>query len=173
MSGLTAGSEWTALLPGFICAGAGIGLTNPPLASTAIGVVPPRRSGMASGINSTFRQVGIATGIAAWGAIFESHVTDRLAATLPGAFAGRAGDLATAISAGGAPQVVDRVPASARAPLRGVVDGAFVDGLNHILVLAGLVALAGAVLAAVLVRQRDFAAPPEAASEAASEAAAA
>jgi hypothetical protein len=30
-----------------------------------VGVVPPQRSGMGSGINSTFRQVGIATGIAA------------------------------------------------------------------------------------------------------------
>ncbi len=165
MSGLSADSQWTALLPGFICAGAGIGLVNPPLASTAIGVVPPQRSGMASGINSTFRQVGIATGIAAWGAIFESHVSGRLAATLPDAFARRAGELATAISAGGAPRIVDRVPAAARARLSGVIDGAFVDGLNHILVLAGVVALVGAVLAAVLVRQRDFAAPPQAASE--------
>src|ERR1700733_994004 len=57
-------SGWTTLIPGFAIAGVGIGLVNPPLASAAIGVVPPERSGMASGINSTFRQVGIATGIA-------------------------------------------------------------------------------------------------------------
>ena len=44
--------------------GLGISLVNPPLASTAVGVVPPQQAGMASGINSTFRQVGIATGIA-------------------------------------------------------------------------------------------------------------
>src|SRR6185437_121448 len=67
MRGLTASSHWTALLAGFIVAGAGVGLINPALASTAIGVVPPQRSGMASGINSTFRQVGIATGIAVLG----------------------------------------------------------------------------------------------------------
>ena len=65
-------SGWTALLAGFIVSGAGVGLINPALASTAIGVVPPQRSGMASGINNTFRQVGIATGIAVLGAIFES-----------------------------------------------------------------------------------------------------
>jgi predicted MFS family arabinose efflux permease len=76
MRGLTASSHWTALLAGFILAGAGVGLINPALASTAIGVVPPQRSGMASGINSTFRQVGIATGIAALGAIFASKVGD-------------------------------------------------------------------------------------------------
>ena len=31
---------------------------------------PRTQSGMASGINDTFRQVGVAVGIAAWGAIF-------------------------------------------------------------------------------------------------------
>src|SRR5205807_7770601 len=84
MRGLTPSSHWTALLPGFIVAGAGVGLVNPALASTAIGVVPPQRSGMASGINNTFRQVGIATGIAVLGAIFESVIKDRLAPKLAG-----------------------------------------------------------------------------------------
>jgi predicted MFS family arabinose efflux permease len=47
-------------------------MVNAPLASTAVSVVEPRRAGMASGINNTFRQVGIATGIAGLGAIFQS-----------------------------------------------------------------------------------------------------
>jgi EmrB/QacA subfamily drug resistance transporter len=67
-------SGWTVLLPGFLVAGAGVGLTNPAIASGAVGVVEPARAGMASGINSTFRQVGIATGIAALGAIFQHRV---------------------------------------------------------------------------------------------------
>src|SRR3954454_7132778 len=67
-------SDWTALAPGLFIAGVGTGLVNPPLASTAVGVVEPARSGMASGINSTFRQVGIATGIAAFGSLFASAV---------------------------------------------------------------------------------------------------
>ena len=53
MRGLNAGSAWTRLIPGMIVAGAGAGLVNPPLASTAVGVVPPRQAGMASGISST------------------------------------------------------------------------------------------------------------------------
>src|SRR5262249_22631296 len=56
MTAIDASSGWTTLIPGFLLAGAGIGLVNPPLASTAIGVVPYTRSGMASGINNTFRQ---------------------------------------------------------------------------------------------------------------------
>ena len=58
MARIEVDSGWTILLPGFVLGGIGIGLTNPALASTAVGVVPAERSGMASGTNSTFRQVG-------------------------------------------------------------------------------------------------------------------
>ena len=87
MRGLDAGSSWTHLIPGLIVAGIGMGMVNPPLASTAVGVVPPQRAGMASGINSTFRQVGIATGIALLGSLFANKVKDEvqaLAAAVPG-----------------------------------------------------------------------------------------
>jgi EmrB/QacA subfamily drug resistance transporter len=73
MTGLNATSSWTHLIPGFIVAGLGGGLVNPPLASTAISVVPPQRAGMASGGNTTFRQIGIAAGIAVLGTVFASH----------------------------------------------------------------------------------------------------
>ena len=78
MHGVTPSSDWTTLLPGFIVGGIGIGMVNPPLASTAVSVVPPRRAGMASGVNNTFRQVGIATGIAGLGAIFQDTIKSNL-----------------------------------------------------------------------------------------------
>ena len=81
MYGVTAHSSWTTLLAGFIVGGVGIGLVNAPLAATAVGVVEPRRAGMASGINNTFRQVGIATGIAALGAILQSKAGSPAAAS--------------------------------------------------------------------------------------------
>jgi EmrB/QacA subfamily drug resistance transporter len=74
MRGLTVDATWTHLLAGMIVAGVGAGLVNVPLAATAIGIVEPARAGMASGINTTFRQVGTATGVAALGAIFASHL---------------------------------------------------------------------------------------------------
>ena len=138
MRGLNASSEWTALLVGFAVAGVGIGLVNPPLASTAIGVVPPERSGMGSGINSTFRQIGIATGIAAYGAIFQSS----LASKLPG---GPPGD----VLAGGDPRVL-----GAKGAERFVT--AYTASLNELLLIAAAVAFVGGVLALVLVRPRDF-----------------
>jgi EmrB/QacA subfamily drug resistance transporter len=76
MHGIEVSSDWTALLAGMIVAGVGAGLVNVPLASTAVAVVEPARAGMASGINSTFRQAGIATGVAALGAIFASALPE-------------------------------------------------------------------------------------------------
>jgi EmrB/QacA subfamily drug resistance transporter len=158
MRGLSGSSHWTALLAGFVVAGVGIGLVNPALASTAIGVVPPQRSGMASGINSTFRQVGLATGIAGMGAIFESQLSSKLAPRLAGTpAAGHAAQIAHAAAAGGAQSVVQSVPPGRRAEAAAAIHGAFAGALNDILLVAGIVALVGAVLALALVRQRDFA----------------
>jgi EmrB/QacA subfamily drug resistance transporter len=74
MSGITIHSDWTTLLAGFIVGGIGIGFVNAPLATTAVSTVRQERAGMASGLNNTFRQLGIATGIAALGAIFQNKV---------------------------------------------------------------------------------------------------
>jgi EmrB/QacA subfamily drug resistance transporter len=77
MSHVSPSSDWTVLLPGFLIGGVGIGLVNAPLAATAVSTVRVERAGMASGINNTFRQIGIATGIAGLGAIFASKVGDQ------------------------------------------------------------------------------------------------
>ena len=87
MSRVSPSSGWTVLLPGFLIAGVGIGLVNAPLASTAVSTVRQERAGMASGINNTFRQLGIATGIAALGAVFASKVDPRAFAPNPGVVA--------------------------------------------------------------------------------------
>jgi EmrB/QacA subfamily drug resistance transporter len=119
MHGVSVGSSWTHLIPGFVIAGLGSGLVNPPLASTAVGVVEPKDAGMASGINTTFRQVGIATSVAVLGSILSRKTGS------PGS--------------GGSP-------------------AAFVDALNELFLIAGVIAIAGGVLACFLIRQKDFAA---------------
>jgi MFS family permease len=80
MSAVDASSGWTVLLPGFLLAGVGIGTANPAIASTAIGVVPHQRAGMASGFNNTCRQVGLAIGIAGLGAVFQHELGTHRAA---------------------------------------------------------------------------------------------
>src|SRR5215211_9176913 len=101
MRGLDPGSDWTHLLPGMIVAGVGAGLVSVPLASTAVGVVEPARAGMASGINSTLRQVGIATGVAALGSLFAARDREQVTATLSSSPIGAAGDRIAASVSGG------------------------------------------------------------------------
>ena len=161
MRGLTPASDWTHLLPGMIVAGFGAGLVNVPLASTAVGVVEPARAGMASGINSTLRQVGIATGIATLGSIFASQLRDSVAGSLAGTpLAGHAHQIADAISSGQVSGAVASAPGPARELIANAAQSGFVDGLNLILLIGAIVAFAGAVLAFTLIRQRDYVAAP-------------
>jgi predicted MFS family arabinose efflux permease len=111
MRGLGVSTPWTQLLPGLLLVGAGIGLANPAVTYAALGVVPTTRSGMASGVNNTFRQIGLATGIAALGALLPARVGDA---------------------------------------------AAFAAALDEILLASAVLAAAGAVLAVLLVRPRDF-----------------
>jgi EmrB/QacA subfamily drug resistance transporter len=157
MHGLTDSSDWTALLAGFIVAGAGIGLVNPNLAQASIAVVEPRQSGMASGINNTFRQVGIATGIAALGAIFQSRVQDKVVSGLAGTpLAAHAHGIAQGVSSGGGQQVAGSVSGQARATVEHVASHAFITGLNELFLIGAIVAFTGAVITFALVRQSDF-----------------
>jgi EmrB/QacA subfamily drug resistance transporter len=157
-----ADSTWTVLLPGFILAGVGIGVINPVLASSAISVVPPQRSGMASGANSTFRQVGIATGIAGLGSVFQSQIQtktmDALRATSGGqAVAAHGGaQLQGAILGGDVRQVSATLPASARSVLLDAYHVGFSSTLNSIMIIGAVIALIGSIGAFALVRQRDF-----------------
>jgi EmrB/QacA subfamily drug resistance transporter len=169
MTAVDAGSGWTTLVPGFLLAGAGIGLVNPPLASTAVGVVHHSRSGMASGINNTFRQVGIATGIAALGAVFQHAVTTKTLATLAQSGPGEGvlhalhGRLRGALVSGSAHTLEGSLPPAARSALVHAYRAGFTSALSEILLIGAAVALAGSVLAFALVRGRDFVAPGTAA----------
>jgi hypothetical protein len=138
MARVDTSSRWTVLLPGFVLGGIGVGLTNPALASTAVSVVPPERSGMASGTNTTFRQIGIATGIAALGALFQSRIGTKLAeatGTRP------SHGVITAVASG-------HFPPSLAQPAR----AGFIDSLATILNVSAVVALAGSALVIILFR---------------------
>ncbi len=159
MRGLNAGSSWTHLIPGMIVGGLGIGLVNPPLASTAVGVVPPQRAGMASGINSTFRQVGIATGIALLGTLFSSQVKSSVqvgVAAVP-ALTHQGPKIAAAVQSGEVGQLIAKLPPQARQTVGGITRAAFATGLNRILLVAAIIAFASGVVSLLAIRSKDFA----------------
>jgi EmrB/QacA subfamily drug resistance transporter len=69
MSIVTATSSWTLVLPGELLASIGTGLFNPALSAVALGALPERHGGLAAGVNDTFRNTGIALGVAVFGAL--------------------------------------------------------------------------------------------------------
>jgi EmrB/QacA subfamily drug resistance transporter len=158
MTGLDGSSSWTHLIPGFIVAGVGSGIVNPPLASTAVGVVAPQRSGMASGVNTTFRQIGIATGIAVYGSIFASALRQNLGQALAHipSLDRHLPEVITAIQQGNAAQAINAVPSPLRVPLVTAVHASFASSLDVLLIVSAVLALVGAICSVVLIRSRDF-----------------
>jgi EmrB/QacA subfamily drug resistance transporter len=159
-------STWTVLLPGFIVSGFGVGMVNPVLASGAVSVVQPQRSGMASGANNTFRQVGIATGIAVLGAVFQSQIVAHTTAALnkspfgPAVLRRGGAQLQGAMSSGEVRSAAAAIPiAGARNALLQAYHVGFSVALNHLMEIGAVVALVGAVCGFALVRQRDFVVP--------------
>ncbi|GAA4104782.1 MFS transporter [Nocardioides kongjuensis] len=59
-----ADSGWASILPGFLLASVGTGLFNPSGSALALAALPPEQSGLAAGANDTFRQTGLAVGVA-------------------------------------------------------------------------------------------------------------
>ncbi|GAA2485362.1 MFS transporter [Streptomyces longisporus] len=134
MTVLDAGSTASALAPGMVLVGVGTGLAAPGIAGAALAAVPPERSGMAGGAINTFRQLGLALGIAVYGTV----LTSRMQSTLPH-------DAAHALAGGAA------------GALRGgfsehALRSAFASGLNTAAVAAGLTATVAGALVIVLVR---------------------
>jgi EmrB/QacA subfamily drug resistance transporter len=157
MTAVSSSSSWTAILPGLVLAGVGLGLMNPTLASTAVSVVPPWRGGMASGMNSTFRELGTATGIAVAGTLLQHQVRLSVHHSLAGSPLARyAQTAANAISTGGTPELVRRSPAASRAALLAAAHVSYASGLRTIFVLAAIVAAVGCLTAFALVRKRHM-----------------
>jgi EmrB/QacA subfamily drug resistance transporter len=163
MHGVSPDSGWTTLLGGFLVAGIGIGITNPGIGQAAIAVVPVEKSGMGSGINTTFRQVGIATGVAGLGAVFQSSVNSKISELLPRAPSG----LGEIIASGGSRAAGAVAPARIKPEVVHASNVAFVGAFNEIILIAAILSFVGAALGFALVRSRDFVqqAGPEAPDE--------
>jgi EmrB/QacA subfamily drug resistance transporter len=140
-------SGWTVLIPGLMLSGFGIGIANPAIARVGLGVVPPERSGMASGLSNTFRIAGLATGVAALGAIFQQRITTSLSVSL-GAHAAALGRVVSSAGIKAAAHGQARTANEARI--------AFVSGLHTILVIGAVAVALGAAGAVGLVRSKDF-----------------
>ncbi|PYC69082.1 MFS transporter [Streptomyces tateyamensis] len=144
-------SGWTAMLPSMVLTGIGMGMFNPPRASISIGVAEPARAGMAAGIGETFQQVGIAIGIAGFGALFQHRVGDTFAAAVPGATTAAR----QAVAAGAGDQVAHAAGPQAAAVAE-AARAAFVHGLTGVLTLCAATAALAAVIAFATLSRKDL-----------------
>jgi hypothetical protein len=124
------------------------------MTNVAVSIVPQERSGMASGINGTMRQVGVALGFAGLGAIL-AHRTAQVFFIKVGNL-GLPPDQINSLSArvikgdiAGATTAVDIPLQSA---FRVAADASLFEGFHLIVLVGGLVGLTGALITYVLMR---------------------
>jgi EmrB/QacA subfamily drug resistance transporter len=122
-----------------------VGLMSPGTTSMVMSAVPPERAGMASGAQSTTRQLGGALGVAVLGSVVASQYSSRLSVTAsPTAAAPYVPEARHSLAAalGAAP-----TGSPANATLIRLARQAFVDGMHSAALLtAGIAALAAVIV---------------------------
>lgn len=155
--GLVAPPTYAGLLVGLLAAGAGTGVINGQVANVVMSIVPEQRSGMASMVQNTMRQLGFGVGVAGMGALFAFGVGNRLSSLTAGtpaqaADGGTFAGLVGQVAAGDIQGAASSLPAGAQSAFAAAATQSFNYGMDLIFVAGGLVALAGAVAALVLIR---------------------
>jgi MFS family permease len=156
ISRLSAAGTLSELVPGLIVAGVGLELVNPRLASAAAATVQPPAAAIASRTISTFRQMGTATGVAVFGAIFVTQLSDHISDRTAG-FAQLANEnptIASLVLDGHTAQAVSSTPAAIRSQILPIIQAGFNGAIHDVFFVAAFVALASAVLA-LLTRSSD------------------
>ncbi|MGF7238332.1 MAG: MFS transporter [Frankia sp.] len=142
-------ATWTALVPGFLLIGGGVGLATPTLGSAATAAVPPERGGMAAGAVNTMRQLGFAFGIAALGGVF----TARAGSVLSDRGVPSSAAAARAVAGGQAPVLLGRTPTgAARQATDAAIHASAAAGVQSTLLASGAVGILAGVLVLILTR---------------------
>jgi EmrB/QacA subfamily drug resistance transporter len=144
-----AGSGYVSFVIGMLVAGSGAGILNGETVRVLSAAVPPERSGMASGLASTTRFIGILIGVAALGAIL-SDVARRsflIAAQAVGLNPKTSGAAARQVISGDLTGALGMIPEHFRDRMHSVALSAFADGFGAASLMAAVVAVIAAFLA--------------------------
>jgi EmrB/QacA subfamily drug resistance transporter len=172
---LAAGLAWTSTASAstsyltiagqMVLIGSGIGLTSAPATESIMGAVPRAKAGVGSAINDATRILGATLGVAVIGSIYASLYASQLISGLDVELPAAAADAAES-SVGGAFGAADQLAAAGQGALAGTLrdaaSAAFFDGFELACLVAAGVAMAGALVAAVLIPAQ----PPEPSDEA-------
>lgn len=157
MVGLNASSSWTHLVVGFIVSGVGLGMSSALISQVALAAVPMSQAGMATGTANTFRQIGLAAGVAALGSIFTARVTSSMSGSLqlvPLPAAARE-QLTDAVGSGAGVQVASHVPAGLQSAVAQAARAATASGVNTIFLVGAVAAAAVTMLAFVMMIRKQ------------------
>ncbi|MCZ9309900.1 MFS transporter [Corynebacterium uberis] len=136
-------SDWPDLIPSYVVIGIGTGIMLPHLMDLSVSVVPPEKTGTASGIANTSMPLGTSFGVALYGAYLSNHIGDKF---------------------DGVPQQLIDATEAARfdlidmyAPQYGeLARTTFVEGLHGIFIMAAIFATIGALACALFIREKDI-----------------
>ncbi|WP_369254476.1 DHA2 family efflux MFS transporter permease subunit [Streptomyces sp. R35] len=132
--------------------GLGMGLTSAPATESIMGAVAADQAGVGSAVNDSTRLLGGTLGVAVIGSVYASLYDARLNTTLPATLPPALTDLAhqsVGAAVGVSSQLAAHGQAAAADVVRQAATGAFDHGLSVGCVVAGVVAVAGALLAGV------------------------
>jgi predicted MFS family arabinose efflux permease len=143
--------------------GIGMGLTSAPATESIMGAISRRKAGVGSAVNDSTRLVGGTLGVAVIGSVYASVYASRLTATMPTHIPGSIVSIAHQ-SVGAAYAAAGQIaalghPALGQA-LQHAAASAFLRGLTVSCLVAGAVAAAGALLAALFLPAQP-AQPPQ------------
>ncbi|MET8980064.1 MFS transporter [Streptomyces sp. NPDC004539] len=135
--------------------GFGMGSVGTPVTTAMMSAVPQQLAGAGSAVNSVTRQVGGTLGVALAGSVLSAVYRDRMAHTaLPGEAQGLSAEAAR--QARGSAEAARSLAGSLRLPeLSAAADRAFLAAMDAATFWTAVVALAGAVVAAVGLRARE------------------
>ncbi|WP_216850947.1 MFS transporter [Acidisphaera sp. L21] len=131
---------------GMLVTGCGAGLLNGETAKVSMSVIPPERSGMASGIGGTLRFVGLVTGITGLGAVLTGETERYFARAADGSLLGTAHQTVSRIVAGDIAGVAAQTPEALREAVTELARSSFASGFSIVLLVAGGIATLSALL---------------------------
>ncbi len=139
--------------------GIGMALAMAPATDSIMGSLPPEKAGIGSAVNDTTREIGGALGVAILGSITASSYASSISASpvyKAAAQQSPAGAAALKNSVGAAAALASQLPGGTAKLVTDAANNAFVDALGHTVIVGAIVALLGAIVAAIFLPARPI-----------------
>jgi EmrB/QacA subfamily drug resistance transporter len=161
MSRTTLSSGYALVAVVLVVLGLGMGIAMAPATDSIMGSLPPSKAGVGSAVNDTTRELGGALGVAVLGSLtsatYASHLAHSQQLTALGNAGPQGASAAAAVrsSIGGASMVAGSLPADTARTISTLANNAFVSALDHTVIVGGVIALFGAVVALLFLPSRS------------------